>query len=64
MLKLDAPELVERWEKFTAAGAKWDWPSLQPHVTLTYEAHEFDLEQITPYYGDLIFGPEVCVTVD
>lgn len=64
VLKLNAPELVERWETFTAAGATWDWPLFEPHVTLTYEAQEIDLEQITPYYGDLIFGPEVWVEID
>lgn len=64
VLKLNAPELVERWEELTAAGAKWDWPDFEPHVTLTYEAKEIDLNQITSYYGDLIFGPEVCVEVE
>ena len=64
VLKLNAPELVERWEELTATGTKWDWPVFEPHVTLTYEAKEIDLKQITPYYGDLIFGPEVCVEVD
>lgn len=64
VLKLNAPELVERWEEFKAAGAKWDWPDFQPHITLTYDAKEIDLNQITPYHGDLIFGPEVCVEFD
>lgn len=64
VLKLNAPELVARWEEFTAAGAKWDWPIFEPHVTLTYEGKEINLKEITPYYGDLIFGPEVWVEVD
>lgn len=61
VLKLNAPQLVERWGELTDAGAKWDWPDFQPHITLTYEAKEIDLTQITPYYGDLIFGPEVWI---
>lgn len=64
VLKLNAPELVARWEALTAAGAKWEWPAYEPHVTLTYEGKGVDLEQITPYYGDLIFGPEVYVEMD
>jgi 2'-5' RNA ligase len=61
VLKLNAPELVERWQELVTAGAKWDWPLFEPHVTLTYDAQEVDLEQIAPYYGELIFGPEVYV---
>lgn len=61
VLKLKAPELVERWKEFIAAGAKWDWPIFEPHITLTYDAKDVDIEQITPYHGDLIFGPEVYV---
>lgn len=64
VLKLNAPELVARWEELTAAGAQWTWPAFEPHVTLTYEAKGIDLNQITPYYGDLIFGPEVYVEKD
>lgn len=61
VLKLNAPELIERWQAFMGAGATWDWPIFEPHITLTYEAHGVDLEQITPFYGDLIFGPEVYI---
>lgn len=64
VLKLNAPELIERWEELTTAGAKWDWPHFEPHVTLSYESQEFNIEEITPYYGDLLFGPEVWVELE
>lgn len=64
VLKLNAPELVKRWEELIATGTQWDWPNFQPHVTLTYEAKDMDLNLITPYHGELIFGPEVCVEIN
>lgn len=64
VLKLNAPELVARWEELIVACANWDWPIFEPHVTLSYAAKEVDLEQIKPYAGDLIFGPEVWVEFD
>jgi hypothetical protein len=64
VLKLNAPELVERWEDFVAAGANWDWPGFEPHITLTYDAKKIDISQINPYRGDLIFGPEIWLEFD
>jgi hypothetical protein len=58
VLKLISPELQARHKEFKAAGASYDFPSYQPHVTLSYDAKEVDLTKITPYEGVLEFGPE------
>lgn len=40
-------------------GITWDFPDYTPHVTLTYEGGELNLEEIKPYTGELRFGPEI-----
>lgn len=57
--------LRTRWQAIIDAGASWDWPHYQPHVTLTYQsgAH-VDPWLINPFFGKLEFGPEVFAEVD
>jgi hypothetical protein len=64
VLKFQSPALESRWGEFLKAGASWDYPSYQPHVTLTY-GKPVDA-QFTPFVGDIILGPERFseVTVD
>jgi len=57
-LVFDSPEIVRDWLLFREEyGASWDFPSFIPHVTLTYNGEGVDLESITPFSGDLNFGP-------
>ncbi|WMT85578.1 DUF1073 domain-containing protein [Pelagibacterium sp. 26DY04] len=56
-------ELEWRHESMVANGASWDWPEYQPHVTITH-GFEGDLEDIEPYQGRLLFGPEVFAEVN
>ncbi|TGP22305.1 MULTISPECIES: phage portal protein [unclassified Mesorhizobium] len=46
------------------AGASWDWPEYQPHVTITMDAAGVDLDKVEPYRGELVFGPEIFEEVD
>ena len=41
------------------AGASWDFPEYQPHVTITYSGEGVDLSKVEPFRGKLIFGPEI-----
>jgi hypothetical protein len=59
VLHFDHPHLQDRWGHFRSKGASWDHPSYKPHVTISYEQSEVPLEQIMPYLGPLIFGPEI-----
>ncbi len=59
VLKLNSPELTQRWEELIAAEATWDYPTYEPHITLSYSGYNYDIKQIIPYDGELIFGPEV-----
>lgn len=56
--------LKHRHDEFLRAGASWDWPEYQPHVTLTYRSEGVDLGAVEPYQGDIILGPEVFSEVD
>lgn len=59
VLKLNVPELTKRWKELIAAGATWDHPTYEPHITLSYSGYNYDIKKLTPYYGELIFGPEI-----
>lgn len=50
--------LEARNREMRNAGASWDFPDYMPHVTLTYDAGDVDLSKVTPYRGELRFGPE------
>ncbi len=55
--------LTWRHERFVKAGASWDWPAYQPHVTITWDAGDLDLSKVEPYTGPLVFGPEIFAEV-
>lgn len=40
-------------------GAEYDWETYIPHVTLTYNAPDFDIQSMAPYTGKIVLGPEV-----
>ncbi len=63
VLMIEDKELSDRWQAFKDAGASWDYPGYQPHVTITYQGHDVDLSGIEPYDGPIIFGPEIYETL-
>ena len=63
-LRFESRTLAGRHREFKDAGATWDWPSYKPHVTITYDAGDIDLDKIEPYDGPLEFGPERFAEVD
>jgi hypothetical protein len=65
VLLFNASELSWRHETIKRAGASWDWPEYQPHVTITYDPPvNLDLESIEPYRGEIKLGPEIFEEVD
>jgi hypothetical protein len=57
VLKFRSLELNRRWNEFKHQGASWDWPDYKPHITLSYSAPP-RAENIAPYRGPIILGPE------
>ena len=52
-------ELSWRHEEIKRAGASWDWPDYQPHITISYDPEAPDISQIDPYRGRIVLGPEI-----
>lgn len=50
-----------RWRhrEFVEAGAVWDYPEYQPHITLSYAPGSVDPKAIEPYRGTIVLGPEI-----
>ena len=59
VLLFNSATLSYRHESMMQAGASWDFPEYQPHVTITYQGQGVDLSKVEPYRGKLVFGPEI-----
>lgn len=64
VLLFSSTELQWRHMAIREAGASWDWPEYQPHVSITYDGAAIDLAKVEPYRGKLIFGPEIFAELD
>ena len=64
VLRFDHPELHERWQQFLDHGASWDHEGYHPHITLTYQSSGINPENIKPFMGPLILGPEIFKPVE
>lgn len=64
VLLFNSSELSWRHTAIREAGASWDFPDYQPHVTLTYDAGDVDIARIDPYRGTIELGPEIFETVN
>lgn len=64
VLLFNSSELSWRHEAIKQAGASWDWPDYQPHITVTYDAGDLDLSSVEPYRGPIDLGPEVFEPLD
>jgi phage-related protein (TIGR01555 family) len=57
-LLITANELVWRNREIREAGASWDWPEYQPHISIQVGG-DIDLSKVEPYQGRIVLGPEV-----
>lgn len=57
-LLITASELVWRHKEIVENGASWDWPDYQPHISIQIGG-DVDLDQVEPYQGKIVLGPEV-----
>jgi 2'-5' RNA ligase len=58
VLRFECAELKTRWKEILDHGASWDFPDYNPHVTITYDGKDVNLENIKTFTGNLILGPE------
>jgi hypothetical protein len=59
VLLFNSSELSWRHQDIIRAGASWDWPEYQPHISITYDGSEIDFSSVEPYRGEIILGPEI-----
>lgn len=64
VLLFSSDDLEWRHKHMIEAGATWDHPEYRRHVTITYDGEGLDLEQVEPYQGELVFGPEIFEQLD
>jgi hypothetical protein len=64
VLKFNSPTMQSRWKEVQDLGAKSDYPTFTPHVTITWDGSSADLSKIKPYDGPLVFGPEAMREID
>lgn len=57
-LLITASELVWRHKEIVEAGASWDWPDYQPHISIQVGG-DVDLSKVEPYQGRIVLGPEI-----
>jgi len=57
-LLITASELVWRHREIVDAGASWEWPDYQPHISIQIGG-DIDLAKVEPYQGKIVLGPEI-----
>jgi phage-related protein (TIGR01555 family) len=58
VLLITASELMWRHRAMVEAGATWDWPDYQPHISIQVGG-DVDLSKVEPYRGKIVLGPEI-----
>lgn len=64
VLMFNSSALAHRHESIKEAGASWDHPEYQPHITITYDPGDVDPGKIEPYRGEIVLGPEIFEEVN
>lgn len=58
VLLLKCPELDKRFEETIKAGAHWDFPSYQPHVTISNDTPDIEIKELPPVNFDIFLDYE------
>ena len=53
-----------RHEQIVEAGASWKWDEYRPHITISFNAGDVDVENLPAYEGDIKLGPEIFRQID
>jgi 2'-5' RNA ligase len=60
VLTLNSKWLQYRFREAKELGATWDFPEYAPHITLSYDAYDFDIKNIPMIDFDLVIESEYC----
>jgi hypothetical protein len=59
VLGFASSELGWRNREMQDRGASWDHDGYTPHITISWDAGDVDLEAMKPYTGRIVLGPEI-----
>ena len=57
-------ELQWRNERAREAGASFDFDEYQPHITISWFDPTLNVDEIEPYQGEIVLGPELFSEID
>ncbi|NTG48591.1 DUF1073 domain-containing protein [Agrobacterium rhizogenes] len=63
VLEFSSAALSWRHEELKRIGAEPTYPEYAPHITITYEPGDVDVDKVEPYRGAIKFGPEIFAEV-
>ena len=63
VLLFKSVELDFRFQQIRDAGASWDHPEYQSHITISYGGAPADISKVQPYQGEIVLGPEIFAEV-
>lgn len=63
-LMFNSLDLFWRHKDILDKGASWDWPEYQPHITISYQIDDVDLDAVEPYTGEIVLGPEIFEEIE
>lgn len=65
VLKYDCHQLSERFDQIISKyGATWEYDSFTPHITLSYNVEDLDIDQLPKYDGPIILINEYTNDLD
>lgn len=66
VMKLSTPTLQARHAKIMSEHpATYDWPTYQPHITLSYQIpYNFDVGSLPPFADEILLGEEYIEDLD
>lgn len=65
VLCFNSAQLAHRHEDIKrVTGATWDYEEYQPHITISYNLDSSLIENIEPYRGKIVLGPEIFEEID
>lgn len=63
-LRFISEELRARWQEALDCGCVSDFEDYLPHVTIAWGNDPIEFDNVTPFLGDLVFGPEAHAAFD
>jgi len=64
VLQFSSSALQYRHMDLKARGASWDFPEYIPHISITYDPGDVDVDDVEPYRGKIVLGPEIFEEID